>query len=114
MLDIFIYCNYTLTQILIQLPWSYLHLFTNRVENSVYLDQLAYEKPADLDLHCFQTKIYLGLGLLAWNQRVKLAVSIFLITKLFFYLQGTRVPPEEMSNNQSHTQMYINAVNIST
>ena len=24
-------------------------------------DQLASEKPADLDLHCFQTRIYPGL-----------------------------------------------------
>ena len=70
---------------------------------------LAFEKPANLDLHCFQTRIYLGLGLLAWYQRVKKAVSLF-----FFYLQGPRVPPEEMSNNQSHTQIYINVVNIST
>ena len=31
------------------------------VENSVDPDQLASEKPADLDLHCFQNRIYPGL-----------------------------------------------------
>ena len=31
----------------------YKHVFT-RVENRVEHDQLASEKPADLDLHCFQ------------------------------------------------------------
>ena len=33
------------------------HVLTSTVENSVDLDQLASEKPADLDLHCFQTRI---------------------------------------------------------
>ena len=32
----------------------------SRLENSVDPDQLASEKPADLDLHCFQNRIYLG------------------------------------------------------
>ena len=36
--------------------------FTSRVGNSVDPDQLASEKPADLDLHCFQNRIYLGLA----------------------------------------------------
>ena len=34
--------------------------FTNRVKNSVDPDQLASEKPADLDAHCFQNLIYPG------------------------------------------------------
>ena len=34
-------------------------------------DQLASEKPADLDLHCFQTKVY--------PQSAYLWVSLFLI-----------------------------------
>ena len=29
-----------------------MQLFTSRVENSVDHDQLASQKPADLDLHC--------------------------------------------------------------
>ena len=29
-------------------------VFTGRVDNSVGPDQLASQKPADLDLHCFQ------------------------------------------------------------
>ena len=33
--------------------------FANRVENSVDPDQLASQKPADLNLHCFQNWIYL-------------------------------------------------------
>ena len=37
-----------------------LHAFTSRVEKSVDPDQLASEKPADLDLHCFQNRIYPG------------------------------------------------------
>ena len=32
----------------------YKHALTSRVENSVDHDQLASEKPADLDPHCFQ------------------------------------------------------------
>ena len=39
----------------------YKHVLTSRVENSVDHDQLASQKPADLDLHCFQNGIYLGL-----------------------------------------------------
>ena len=33
---------------------SYKHLSTSRLENNVDPDQLASEKPADHDLHCFQ------------------------------------------------------------
>ena len=32
------------------------------VKNSVNPDQLAFQKSADLDLHCFQNKIYAGLA----------------------------------------------------
>ena len=39
------------------------NVFTNTVENSVDPDQLASHKPADLDLHCFQNRIY---TILAW------------------------------------------------
>ena len=35
-------------------------VFTNILENSVDPDQLASEKTADLNLHCFQNQIYLG------------------------------------------------------
>ena len=40
-----------------------MHVFTSRVENSVDPDQLASE-PADLTLHCFQSRIpiYHGKG----------------------------------------------------
>ena len=42
---------------------SYQHVFTNRVENSVDPDQLASQKPADLDRHCLQIgDIYPGLA----------------------------------------------------
>ena len=34
--------------------------FQNRVENSVNPDQLASVEPADLDLNCFQNRIYPG------------------------------------------------------
>ena len=37
---------------------NYQQAFTSRVENSVNPDQLASQKPVDLDLHCFQTKMY--------------------------------------------------------
>ena len=39
-----------------------LHIFTSSEENSVNPDQLASEKPADLDPHCFLNtcRIYLG------------------------------------------------------
>ena len=37
---------------------SYKHVFIRRVENCEDLDQLAFEKPADLDLHCFHFRIY--------------------------------------------------------
>ena len=36
------------------------HAFTSRGGNSVDLDQLASEKPADLDLYCFPIRIYSG------------------------------------------------------
>ena len=38
--------------------------FTRRVESSVDSDQLASQKPADLDLPCFQNRVNLGL---AWQ-----------------------------------------------
>ena len=45
-----------------QLVWFQLIVwFTGRVENSVDPDQLASEKSADLDLHCFQNKIYIDV-----------------------------------------------------
>ena len=34
------------------------HVNKSRMENSVDPDQLASEKPADLDLHCFQDRKY--------------------------------------------------------
>ena len=37
----------------------YCHEFTSKVENSVDPDQLASQKPADLDLHSFQDSIYI-------------------------------------------------------
>ena len=37
---------------------SYKHVFTSRVGSSVDPDQLAFQKPDDLDLQCFHTKIY--------------------------------------------------------
>ena len=40
----------------------YKHVFTRGVENSVDPDQLASEKPADLDLHCFQNRKYPDLA----------------------------------------------------
>ena len=39
---------------------SYKHALTRRVKNCVDPNQLASEKPADLYLHCFQNRIYLG------------------------------------------------------
>ena len=35
-------------------------MYVQIVKNSVDPDQLALQKPADLDLHCFQNRIYLG------------------------------------------------------
>ena len=36
-------------------------IYKQIIENSVDPDQLAsHEKPADLDLHCFQNRIFLG------------------------------------------------------
>ena len=39
----------------------YWRAFTSRAENSVDSDQLASEKPADLDLHCFENIILLSM-----------------------------------------------------
>ena len=39
----------------------YLHVFSSREENSVDPDQLASQKPADLDLQCFQNRIHVYL-----------------------------------------------------
>ena len=36
-------------------------------ENSADPDQLASEKPADLDLYCFQNRIYLGFNMVRVN-----------------------------------------------
>ena len=36
------------------------YMYLQVVENSVDPDQLASEKPADQDLHCFQNRLYLG------------------------------------------------------
>ena len=38
---------------------SVISMYTSRVENSVNPDQLASEKPADLDSQCFQNSIHL-------------------------------------------------------
>ena len=35
---------------------SYLHVFTNRVQNSKDPEQLGSQKPADLNLNCFQNR----------------------------------------------------------
>ena len=37
---------------------SWKHVFTGNVENSVDPDQLVSKKPADLDLHNFQRRLY--------------------------------------------------------
>ena len=36
--------------------------FTSRMEHTVDPDQLASQKPADMDLHCFKSKTYPGLA----------------------------------------------------
>ena len=38
------------------------YVFTSRMENSVDFDQLASEKPADLDVQCFHSVVYQGLA----------------------------------------------------
>ena len=45
---------------------SYKHAFTCNVKGIVEPDQLASEKPADLDLHCFQNGIYLDSARFKW------------------------------------------------
>ena len=46
-------------------PWipDIIMYLQSRVDNSVDPDQLASEKPADLALHCFQNRIYLGFSI---------------------------------------------------
>ena len=44
--------------------------FISRVDNSVDPDQLASQEPADLDLHCFQNRIYPAL---AYNYIVRVS-----------------------------------------
>ena len=39
--------------------FGHLHVFTIRVENSVDLDQLASEKPADQDLLCLKNRLHI-------------------------------------------------------
>ena len=73
MLDNFMY--YTSQEFLSftnSLDNSYKHAFTRRVKNCVNPNQLASEKPADLYVHCFQNRIYLGS---AW-QGIILALYI--------------------------------------
>ena len=41
---------------------SYKYVFTSRVENNVDHDQLATQKPADLDLHCFHSDFIWDFG----------------------------------------------------
>ena len=64
----FIYNILILTMLVILIHYTPPHLinsqdtscklaFTSQLENSVDPDQLASEKPADLDLHCFQNRI---------------------------------------------------------
>ena len=36
-----------------------MYAFTSKFENSVDPNQLASQKPADLDLHCFQNRVYM-------------------------------------------------------
>ena len=43
-------------QLVYRIPVILAHKFTSRVDP----DQLASQKPADLDLHCFQNRIYPG------------------------------------------------------
>ena len=43
--------------IFITIPSSHKHVLTCRVENCVNSDQLASQKPADLDLHSFKNRI---------------------------------------------------------
>ena len=51
--------------IFLELPYmtpNHLHGFTNRLENKGDPDQLDSEKLPDLDLNCFQNRIYQGLN----------------------------------------------------
>ena len=47
---------------------SEFQVFTSRMENNVDPDQLASEKPADLDLQCFQNGLYPGEAGIIRNQ----------------------------------------------
>ena len=47
-------------------------IFTSRGRNSVDPDQLASQKPADPDLHCFQNRIYPGP---AWKGLMEMAIK---------------------------------------
>ena len=71
---------YTPSQLLYNQPAGF-QLLANRVEsgveNSVDHDQLASEKPADHDLHCFQNGIYPGL---AWYGLNTLNITCQLIS----------------------------------
>ena len=62
MLNIFFYVLHSspIFIMLICRTFSNKHAFISSVEKSVDPDQLASEKPADLDLHCFQNRIYRG------------------------------------------------------
>ena len=42
--------------------YQHKHVLTSRMKNSMDPDQLASEKPADLNPHCFQNRIYMGLA----------------------------------------------------
>ena len=59
LLDIFLYYTTSNFYPINLEDFSDQHVLTHRVENNVDPDQLASEKPADQDLHCFQNGIYI-------------------------------------------------------
>ena len=42
----------------------------NLSEKIVYSDQMASEKPADLDLHCLQNRIYRAFSIVGTNELI--------------------------------------------
>ena len=65
------------------------HVLTRIIESSVDPDQLASEKPADLDLHCFQNRILVYPGL-TWFELIYcnslLCTTILCYKKVFCFL----------------------------
>ena len=80
MIDIYLQAECKTVDPVLKTLWILISWLSSCFENTVDPDQLASEKPADLDSQCFQNGIYLGSAWEGLNYTKKLTSHITLST----------------------------------